>query len=145
MFHYQTRVSVITIVICECTVLLLLKYGITVCDFLFGFWSYCLIFYIHLCCINIQQWATTPSSLLLPSSQVSVLCCPTKYGFKVYVILFDLYSTHLKFISIYPASSHSNEQHYHLTALASYHLTTDKWLDFIMCQPIVVRSIITRM
>ena len=81
MVCYQTRISVIAIVIGECTVLLLLKYYIMVCDVSFCFWSYCLIVYIHLGCINTQQWTTTPFLLWLPSSLVGVLCCTTKIWF----------------------------------------------------------------
>ena len=83
----------IAIVIGDCTVLLLLKYGITVYGVLFDFWSYFLIFYIHLHCINTHRWITTLFSSWLPSSQLSVLCCTTKIRFFVCVVSFGFYST----------------------------------------------------
>ena len=47
----------------------------------FWFQSYCLIVCVHLRCINTQRWTTTPFSLWLPLSRVSVLCCTTKIRF----------------------------------------------------------------
>ena len=55
LVRYHTSVSMMAIVIGECTVLLLLKYGIKVCAVLFGFLSYCLMVYIRLGFINTHQ------------------------------------------------------------------------------------------
>ena len=92
----MTCVSVNTIFTGECIVFLLLKYGITVCAVSYGFWSYCLIVYNHLICINTQRRITTPFSSFLPSSPVSVICCATKIRFKACVISFHFYSNNNK-------------------------------------------------
>ena len=96
MVHNQTYVSLISIVIGECTVLLLLIYGIIVCAVLIDFWSYYLIFFIRLRFINSKKQTTTPFSSLWPLSRVIVLWCTTKYSFFVCVTSFDFYSTHYK-------------------------------------------------
>ena len=143
MVYYQTRVFLITIVMGECTVLLLRKYDFKVCAVLFGFWSSCLKFYIHLLCINTQRWTTTPFSLWFPSSRVSLLCWYYKNAvlrFVWYCLVFI--QIIIKFISIYPASTHIDKQQHHLTSLKSYNLATSEHRDCIRGQPIIVREIV---
>ena len=65
----------------ECTVLLLFKYGMTICAVLFDFWSYCLIIYIHIRFINLQRQRTTYISLWSLFSRVSLVCCTMKIQF----------------------------------------------------------------
>ena len=65
-----------------------------------------------------------------------------RYVFKVCAIFF-LIQLILKFISIYPSSTHSDEQQPHLTSIPSYHIATTKRQDCIRGQPIVVREIVT--
>ena len=94
----------------KCIVFLLRKYGITVCGVLFCFWSYCLIVYIHLCCINRQRQTTTPFSSWFPLSRFGVPCCTTSIRFIVCVTSFDFSSFHYKVLSVYLASTHINKQ-----------------------------------
>ena len=49
----------------------------------------------------------------------------------------------IKFISIYPASSHIDEQKHHSTSLTSYNLATTECQNCIRGQTIVVRDIVT--
>ena len=140
MVRYHTRFFVIPIVMGECTVLLLQKYGFKVCAVLFGFWSSCLKFHIHLLWINTQRQITTPFYSWLPSSRVSLLCCyyeHTVRSFVWYCLVFI--QLIMKFISICLASTHGNKQHQHLTSLTSYHLATYERQDCIKGQPISLR------
>ena len=119
----------------ECTVLLLRKYGSNVCVVSFCFWSSCLIVYIHLRYINTQWHTITPIYSWSPSSRVSLLC--RYYENRVLrFVWFRLIFIQLiiKFISIYPASTHSDEQQHHSTSLTSYHLATSERRDCIRDQ-----------
>ena len=144
MVCYKTSVFVITIVTGEYTVLLLQKHGFKFCTVLFGFWSSCLKVYIHLRCINTQKNRTTQFDSWSPLSQVNLLSWYYENAFLRFVwyrlVLIQLI---IKFISIYPASTHSDEQHHHLKSLMSYHLATTKNQDCIRGQPIVVRDVVT--
>ena len=114
MVHYQTRVFVVTIVTGDCTLFLLKIYGFKVCVVSFGFWSSCLKVYIHLLCIDTQRWTTTPFFLWSPLSQVSLLCWYYKNmvsRFVWYRLIFI--QLIIKFISVYPASTHSDNQQHH--------------------------------
>ena len=106
---YQTRVFVISTVPGEYTLLLLQTYGFKVCAVSFGFWSSYLKVYTHLRCIDTQRQTTTPFSLWLPSSRVSILCWYYKNTFLRFVwyclVFIQLV---IKLISIYPESTHSN-------------------------------------
>ena len=122
---------------------LLQKCGIKVCAVLFGFCSSCLIVYIDWYFITTQQQTTTPLWLWLPSSQVNLLCWyyeNTVLRLVWYCLIFI--QLIIKFISIYPESTHSNEQQHHLKSLMSYYLVTAKHQDYIRGQRIIVREII---
>ena len=144
MVRCQTRVSVIAIGTGDCTIFLLQNIVVWFVLFFFGFWSSCLIIYIHLRCINTQIWTTTPFSLWLPLSPVSLLWWyHNNRGLRF--VWFCLISIQLiiKFIPIYPAYSHSDEQQHHSTLLTSYHLATNRHQYFIRGPLIVVREILT--
>ena len=137
MVCYQTQVFVITIVTGECTVLLLQKYGFNIFASSFGFRSSSWKLYIHLRCNNTQRRTTTQFSLWSPSSRVSLLC----WYYKNTVLKFVWYHSVfiqliIKFVSIYPASTHIRKHHHHVTSLISYHLSTVKLRNFIRGQPI---------
>ena len=137
MVRYQTCVLFITRVTNECTVMFLQRNSFRVCVVLFGFWSYCLKFYINLFCINTRLQTTTPFYLWFPSSQVSLLCC----YYKSTVIRFVWYCFIIKVISIYPASTHYKEHQHHSTSHTWYNLATAKRRYSIRVQSIVVREI----
>ena len=145
MVCYQTCVSVIAIVTYKCTLFLLLKYGITFCAVSFGFWSYCLIVYINLHCINT---AKNNNTIFIVIAIVTGECTMLYYENTVLsfvwfcLILIQLV---IKFISIYPESSHRNEQQYHLIALTYYHQATAKLRGYIRGQKKFVREIVTQM
>ena len=110
----------------------------------FGFWSSCLIVYIHLLCINTQWITTTLFSLWSSLSGVILLCWyNTNTVLRFVWFIFIFIQLIIKFIYIYPVSTHSNKQRIHLTSLASYHLATAKRRDCIRGQPIVVRETVT--
>ena len=118
----NTVFFVITIVTGKFTILILRKYGFEVCAILFGFWSYFLKVYIHLLCINTHRQTTTPFSLWILSSQESL-----PYWYYENTVLrfvwYRLVFIHLvfKFISIYPSSTHSNEQHHYFLRDCHFH------------------------
>ena len=144
MVCYQTRVFVIAIVTGECTVLLLQKYILKVCAVLFGFRSSCLKVHIHLRYINTQQQTITSFYLWLPFSRVSLICWyyeNTVLRFVWYRLVFI--QIIIKFISIYPTSTHRYEHHQHLISLMSYQIATEKCRDCIRGQTIIVRDIVT--
>ena len=66
-----------------------------------------------------------------------------KYGFKVCVILFAFIKLVLKFISIYPASTHSEEHEYNSKSHTSSNVATSKGPDCIKGDPIVTGEIVT--
>ena len=144
MVCYKTCVLVIAIVTNECTDFLPQKYGFKVCVVSFGFWSSCLKVYIRVCFINTQRWTATPFSLRLPFLWVSLICwyCASKVLRFVWNCLVFIQLV-IKFISIYPASTHSDEHQKNLTAHTSYHLSIAKHWDCIRFQPMVVREIVT--
>ena len=132
MVCYQYCVFTIAFVTGECTILILRKYDFKVFAILFGFWSSCLKFYIHLLCINTQLRTTTLFSLWSPLEQVSL----PYWNYKNMVLSFVWYrlvfiQLILKFIFIYPASTHSDKQYHHLTSLPSYHLVNVRRQDCI--------------
>ena len=144
MFCYQTCVFIFAIVTHDCTVLLLQKYCLKVSVVSVGFWSSYLKFYIHLLCINTQERTTRTFSLWFPSSRVSLLWwyyANTVERFIWYCLVFI--QLVIKLISIYPASTHNNEQQHHSTSHISYHIATTKRQDCIRGDPIVARGIVT--
>ena len=97
MFCYQTLIFVIEIVTGECTVLLLQNYGIKFCAVLFGFWSSCLIVFIHF--FLHDHTAITNNTYYCVIAIVTfehTMLILQKYSFKVFVIRFDFYSTNYK-------------------------------------------------
>ena len=107
-------VFVIAIVTGEFTILILRKYGFKVCATSLGFWSSYLKVYINLTCINKQQQTASPFPSWWPLSRVSLLywyCGNTVLRFVWHHLVFIRLI--LKFISIYPASIHSDKQHHY--------------------------------
>ena len=99
--------------------------------------------YIYTALTHTKQ-TTLPFSLFMPFSRLSLLC----WYYKNTVLWFVWYclvyiQLNFKFISIYPASTHSDNQQHHLTSLTSYHLLTAKLQDCIRGQPTVLRVILT--
>ena len=109
------------------------KYSFIVCVISFGFYSTHYKFYIRLPCINTQQRTTepvditrintqqrttTPFSSWSPSLRVSLLCWyyeNTVLRFVWYRLVFI--QLIINFISVYPASTHSNEQQHQSISL----------------------------
>ena len=118
----------IAIVTVEFTILILQIYGFKVCVILFGFWSSYLKVYIHLPFINTQRQTTASFSSWLPLSQASLLYWYYKNTFLRFVWhRFVFIRLILKFISIYPASIHSNKQQHHFICGRHFH----GWVHYI--------------
>ena len=134
----------ITIVTGEYIVVLLQTYSFKVCTVLFDFWSSSLKVYINLRCINTQKRRTTQFYSYSPLARVSLLSWYYKNTFlRLVCYRLVLIQLIIKFISIYPASTYSDEQHHHLTSLMSYHLATTQLRYCIRSQTIIVRDIST--
>ena len=116
-------------------------------QFVLFFWfrSYCLIVYIHLCCINTHQLTTTRFIRDCHSHGWWYYVVQKKYGSKVCVIFSDIYLLIIKILSIYPASTDSDKQQHHSTAIIFHYLVTSKRWDCIMGHLFVVREIGTWM
>ena len=124
----STIFFVISIVTGEFTILIIQKYVFKVCVISFGFYSSHFKFYIHLTCINTQRQTTAPFSLWLPLSRVSLLYWyyeNTFLSFLWYRLVFI--QLILKFIYIYPASTHSDKQQHHFLCGRHYH----GWIYYI--------------
>ena len=129
--HTKTNNSTIFFVIAiftgEFTILILRKYDFKVCMISFGFYSSHFKFFIHLPCINTQPKTTASFKLWLPLSQVSLLY----WYYKNRVLRLVWYrlvfiQLILKFIFIYPALTHSNEQQHHFICVCH----CDGWVYF---------------
>ena len=81
----------------------------------FCFYSSCFKVYIHLPCINTQRQTTAPFLFVITivTGEFTILEL-WKYVFRFFVILFSFFYLILKFISIYPESTHSDKQHHFL-------------------------------
>ena len=132
MVCYQTCILVLAVVTNEYTEFLLWEYGLKVCVVSFGYWSSCLKVYIYLRCINTHRWTTTPFYLWFPSSQVRLICwyyTNMMLRFVSYCLVFI--QLIINCISIYLASTNSNEKHHHSISHTSYNLATAKLRDCI--------------
>ena len=134
----------IAIITGEFNILILRKYSLKICAISFGFWASYLKVYIHLPWIKTQQWKTpsfSSRSLLTRMSLIYWYYKNTVLRFVWYCLVFI--QLNLKVVSIYPESTHSNEQHQHSKSLLPYHLGTSEQQEYIWGSPIFVKDIIT--
>ena len=127
MVCYQTHIFVIAIVTYECTLLLFTKIGFTG---LCGIIWFLIILFESFYPFNLH-WQTSMNNntilfiIAIVTGEFTMLILNnTVFRFVLYHLVFI--QLIIKFISIYPESSHRDEQQHHLTSITSYHLVTDR-------------------